>query len=148
MRTIVHDMEQTAVLHLPKDVVNGVAQEALPVVRRQKFGPQYCHELLEVHLAVPCGTHRKKRQRFRRTQQNHTFTGLFPWTKRIETDQQTEAPGAVADSHSPLQQVLPTKSRVRFLQIEIQRTRLALCVYQALCCSTLPPIEINKHPVE
>lgn len=49
-------------LHLPEDVVDSVAQEAFPVVRRQKFGPQYCHELLKVHLAVPCGTHREQRE--------------------------------------------------------------------------------------
>lgn len=57
----------SGVLHLPEDVVDGVAQEAFPVVRRQKFGPQYCHELLKVHLAVPCGTQRKQ-QRERETE--------------------------------------------------------------------------------
>lgn len=43
------------VSHLPEDVVDGVAQESFSVVGRQKFGPEYRHELLEVHLAVPCG---------------------------------------------------------------------------------------------
>lgn len=43
------------VFHLPEDVVDGVAQESFSVVRRQQFGPQYRHELLKVHLAVPCG---------------------------------------------------------------------------------------------
>lgn len=41
--------------HLPEDVVNSVAQETFSVVRRQQLGPQYCHEFLKVHLAVPWG---------------------------------------------------------------------------------------------
>lgn len=42
------------VSHLPEDIVDGVAQESFSVVGRQQFGTEYCHELLKVHLAIPC----------------------------------------------------------------------------------------------
>lgn len=48
---------------LPEDVVNGVAQESFPIVRRQKFGPQYRHELLKVHLSIACRRTHGKTQR-------------------------------------------------------------------------------------
>lgn len=51
----------SGVSDLPEDVVNGVAQEAFPIVRRQKFGSQYCHELLKVHLAIACWTETTKK---------------------------------------------------------------------------------------
>lgn len=105
----------SGVLHLPEDVVDGVAQETFPVVRRQKFGPQYCHELLKVHLAVPCGVGGGTQDAAQRDRDSDRRGGimrflpvLFPLAKTKQTGEQTGAPGAPADSHplSPLRQVL------------------------------------------
>lgn len=52
--------EDALVSHLPEDVVNGVAQKSFSVVGRQQLRPQYRHELLKVHLAVPCRWTRDK----------------------------------------------------------------------------------------
>lgn len=62
--------------HLPEDIVDGVAQESFSVVGRQQFGTEYCHELLKVHLAIPC-------------RQTHTHKGTETDCDDTKSDTQT-----------------------------------------------------------
>lgn len=40
--------------YLPKYAVYCVSKEAIPCFRRQKFGAQYRHEFIKIHLSIPC----------------------------------------------------------------------------------------------
>lgn len=115
------ETDSNFVFHLPEDVIDGVAQESFSVVGRQQFGPEYRHELLKIHLAVPCGKHTEKqgdrqgRYKIRYTDRNadrpeinnayytEVYNGKCP-----ETDQQMDVPSSMTSLHAPSPLIHPS----------------------------------------